>query len=324
MRFSIVMAAHNEGDLLWKTVQSCVETCAGLDYEIVVADDCSTDSCITDLQERFPQVTVHRTAAQGGPSPTKDLAARRSTGEVLVFFDPHCKPEPGAVDQLVTAVERSRGRAVVVPVVAVLDVPTWTNKVDEEGFGYQVDLADITWQWLDPKTLGRTSGFVETPSLIGCCLALTRRLYEKLGGFDPDMRQWGVEDVELGVKSWMLGHPVWCERRSIVGHRFQHGFTTYRVLNEHVVANRLRMACKIFDAAVWPVWLEQFRAQHDAKLWKAAWGIFCERRASAERERAYLQQHRVHDEFSYAARFGLRWPHRRLKPRTEPPGAAMK
>ena len=39
MRLSLIIAAHNEGPALWKTVASCVETCAGLDYEIVVADD---------------------------------------------------------------------------------------------------------------------------------------------------------------------------------------------------------------------------------------------------------------------------------------------
>ncbi len=45
MRTSIIIAAHNEGASLWKTVQTCVETCAGLDYEIVVADDASAAGC---------------------------------------------------------------------------------------------------------------------------------------------------------------------------------------------------------------------------------------------------------------------------------------
>jgi hypothetical protein len=40
--------------------------------------------------------------------------------------------------------------------------------------------------------------------------------------------------------------------------------------------------------------------------------MFCEGRASADRERAHLLGHRVHDEFWYADRFGLNWP--RLAP----------
>ena len=41
MRASLVIAAHNEGESLAKTIGSCIETCAGLDCEIVVADDAS-------------------------------------------------------------------------------------------------------------------------------------------------------------------------------------------------------------------------------------------------------------------------------------------
>ncbi len=69
MRLSLVIAAHNEGSSLWKTVQSCVETCAGLDYEIVIADDASWDGCIDEVQKRFPQVRVGPVATvYGTPS----------------------------------------------------------------------------------------------------------------------------------------------------------------------------------------------------------------------------------------------------------------
>ena len=38
MRASLIIAAHNESDRLWRTVASCVETSAGLDCEIVSPD----------------------------------------------------------------------------------------------------------------------------------------------------------------------------------------------------------------------------------------------------------------------------------------------
>jgi hypothetical protein len=39
MRISVVVASHNEGELLWKTVRSCLEAVEGLDAEVLVADD---------------------------------------------------------------------------------------------------------------------------------------------------------------------------------------------------------------------------------------------------------------------------------------------
>ncbi len=313
MRVSIVMAAHNEGALLTKTVESCRETCGGLDYEVLVADDCSTDDCIDQLQRAFADVVVLRNRQRKGASPTKDLAARAAHGDVLVFMDAHCKPEPRAIERLVEAVESCDGQAIVSAAIAVLDIERWTNDTGSLGLANEVELEDFAWRWHEAHELVRRGPFIESPSAIGCALAMSRELYERLGGFDPDMREWGLEDAEIGVKSWMLGHPVYCDPRSVVGHRFQESFTRYTVQSHHIVANKLRMACKLFSADLWPLWLERFRGRLEAKLWHRGWREFCLRRASAERERAYLQQNRVHDEISYAARFQLPWPRLALR-----------
>jgi glycosyltransferase involved in cell wall biosynthesis len=93
MRTSIIIAAHNEGEALWQTVRSCVETCAGLDYEIVIADDASTDDSVEEVRRRFPHLRVVRHDERRGAAPTKDLGAREARGDVLIFLDGHCNPD---------------------------------------------------------------------------------------------------------------------------------------------------------------------------------------------------------------------------------------
>jgi glycosyltransferase involved in cell wall biosynthesis len=92
MRASIIIASHNEGDLLAKTVSSCIETCSDLDCEIVVADDASTDGSVEAVVAAFPQVRLCRNDHRQGVSPTKALGARNANGNVLVFLDGHTKP----------------------------------------------------------------------------------------------------------------------------------------------------------------------------------------------------------------------------------------
>ena len=46
MKASVIIASHNERDLLSKTIASCVEACSDLDYEMIVADDGSTDGSV--------------------------------------------------------------------------------------------------------------------------------------------------------------------------------------------------------------------------------------------------------------------------------------
>ncbi|HCS50881.1 MAG TPA: glycosyltransferase family 2 protein, partial [Planctomycetaceae bacterium] len=49
MKTSILIAAHNEGDNLLRTVRSCVESIHDLDYEIVIADDASSDRAVEEV-----------------------------------------------------------------------------------------------------------------------------------------------------------------------------------------------------------------------------------------------------------------------------------
>ena len=84
MNMSIAIASHNEGDNLWRTVRSCLETTGGLNPEIVVVDDASTDGTgILARQHgaRVIAVSFRRIAA------TRNAGAREATGELLFFVD---------------------------------------------------------------------------------------------------------------------------------------------------------------------------------------------------------------------------------------------
>ncbi|HUY90330.1 MAG TPA: glycosyltransferase [Pirellulales bacterium] len=328
MRLSIIIAAYNEGDALVKTIQSCVETCMGLDYEIVVADDASWDGSVDEVERRFPRLRVVRNLERLGPSPTKDRGARAAAGEVLIFLDGHAKPERGAIRRLADDVQRLQGRAVVSPSIVALDAARWRNAAVASGHGYQVDLEAFRSTWLP---LGRLRivregprKFYESPIAIGCALAVTRELYETLWGFDPEMRFWGVEDVDFSLKCWLMGYPILHDPEAVVGHRFQRSFDNYSVPLEQLLANQLRLARKNFTHSTWEAWVERRRKQHGADLadhpeglWTYAWQVFESRRESVEEERAHLLARRVRDEFWYAERFGLDWP--RLQ--EEEPGA---
>ena len=319
MRASIIIAAHNEGDRLWRTVASCVETSAGLDCETVVADDASWDGSVEETLKRFPQVRVVRHDERKGASPTKDLGARHARGETLVFLDGHTKPEPGAIERLVEDVERLKGDAIITPTVTGLCVTRWKTLDHQQGHGYSLELERLDCAWLPLKSLcehpHRGRMFYECPALIGCAFAVHRELYDDLRGFDPHMLCWGVEDLDFGLKSWLMGHPILHDPEPVIGHRFQQRFDNFEVPIEQLLVNQLRLARKNFTEAVWSDWLDRCRnrnsgtlTNHPEGLWARAWQLFAERRPSAEHERAHLLARRVHDEFWFANRFDLPWP----------------
>jgi GT2 family glycosyltransferase len=312
MHASIVIASHNEGRLLRRTVQSCVETTDGLDHEIVIADDASGDGSVEELLRHYPDVRVVKSRRRLGCSPTKDAAARWARGKVLVFLDAHCNPEHGAITRLVSDVEELRGIAIVTPSVPVLNVKRWQNNMNCIAFGFSFNLETFEGKWMALEDMAAFSDskrlrLYVSPSLVGCCFAMSRKLYTKLRGFDADMRCWGIEDVDLALKAWLMGYPVLHDPAAVIGHRFVRKFA-YTVPQEHVTANMLRMARKNFTDPVWEDFLRRAKKREPDWPWDKAWRLFTCRRASLECERSYLMRHRVRDEFWYAREFGLKWP----------------
>jgi glycosyltransferase involved in cell wall biosynthesis len=319
MRTSIIIAAHNEGAALRRTVESCTETCAELDHEIIVVDDASTDDSVDSVEQSFPRVHIHRHQQRLGASPAKATGARQARGEILIFLDGHSKPEYGALPRLARHVESFKHSAVITPAVANLNVENWSNDLSQIGHGYSLDLLTFDCGWLSLDQMRKVAGarvqLYESPSLIGCALAVSRGLYERLWGFDPHMLYWGVEDLDFGLKCWLMGCRILHDPEVVVGHRFRSTFDNYEVPLEYPLMNQLRMARKNFSESVWADWLERSRQRnqgglqgHPEGLWARAWHLFESRRASAEQERAHLHARRTRDEFWYAQRFGQSWP----------------
>jgi len=315
MRASIVIAAHNEGDLLWKTVGSCFEASDGLDCEIVVADDASSDGSIAEVGARFRDIRVVASTERRGCSATKDLGARSARGDVIVFLDGHCKPEPGALGRLVSAVESWDGNAIVSPGIPDLDPDIWESNLSLAGKGYWLDLEWFRCGWANDGELREITGpdgrrYLEQPCVVGCCLAVSRSLYEKLRGFDPDMRSWGTEDLDFGLKSWLMGHSSLVDPDAFIGHRFRKENTpcSYEIPFHHDLHNRWRMARKNMGDDAWQDWVSRHGKLFEAPLLDRVWKLYDEGRDSLEAERDYLMRNRCRSEYDYAAEFGLIWP----------------
>ena len=313
MRASIVIAAHNEGERLWKTVRSCLETSRGLGPEIIVVDDASTDGSLREVLRRFRGIRHVRLRRRRGPGGARAVGARKARGDVLVFLDGHSKPAYLAIERLVRGVERLAGQIVLVPCLVALDPVSWTYDWNSVGHCYELRLEDFFAGWVKPEDLpGLAAGgpYLDSPALTSGCLAISRKLYRIVRGFDSGMIDWGVEDLDLGLKIRLMGYDIRNDRGAVVGHYFRPGFLNYSVATGAVLANQMRAARKNFGDAVWDEWKLRARDRCAAGTWSAAWSKFEAGRSSLERERRYLHSRRRYDEFWYAEKFGLDWPRR--------------
>lgn len=112
-RLAIVIVSYNTADLLDACLQSVYENTVGVEFEIIVVDNASTDGSRRMLKERYPHVRLIENSENIGFGPANNLGAAATrapyvwflnsdtvlledTGAALVrFLDEH--PEAGAV-----------------------------------------------------------------------------------------------------------------------------------------------------------------------------------------------------------------------------------
>ena len=179
---SFVVPAHNEESLLAATlfaINAAATACA-IEYEIVVADDASTDRTAhvaASVGARVVPVQHRQIAA------TRNSGARASNGEVLVFVDADTLINKEVLRAALDTVARGAigGGAAVrfdgrVPFYARALLPAMT--------------AMMRWMHL----------------AAGCFVFCTRSAFEAAGGFDA--RLFGAEEIALSIALKKVGRFV--------------------------------------------------------------------------------------------------------------------
>jgi teichuronic acid biosynthesis glycosyltransferase TuaG len=86
---SIITPSWNVEGLIEETVRS-VQAQTFADWELLIADDCSTDQTpeiIAEIGERDPRVKLIRQQKNGGPALARQAAIDRAQGRYLAFLD---------------------------------------------------------------------------------------------------------------------------------------------------------------------------------------------------------------------------------------------
>jgi glycosyltransferase involved in cell wall biosynthesis len=201
---SFVIPAHNEEPLLAATLMAvhAAATACAIEYEIVVADDASTDrtaQVADELNARVVSVQHRQIAA------TRNSGARASTGDLLVFVDADTLIDEDVLRAALAAVANGSigGGAAVrfdgeVPLYARLLIPWMT--------------ATMRWARL----------------AAGCFVFCTRSAFETAGGFDE--RLFGAEEITLSIALKKIGRFVILREAVLTSGRKLRTYSGFEVL----------------------------------------------------------------------------------------------
>jgi GT2 family glycosyltransferase len=232
---SIVLPAYNEGQRLLPTLAAIRDTVKG-GYQVIVVNDASTDGCCDALRADpppFENLVLVDLPHRHGVARARNLGAEQATAPILVAMDAHCLPRQGWLEKLLAELHKP-GVGIVAPQIVSADSPGAT------AFGLTIRDRELGVGWLHRQA----NQPYEVP-LVGCaCMAMTRQFFEAAGRFDA-MRSYGMEDVEISIRCWLLGYSVIMVPGAEVAHWFKKN--PFPVGWHDYLYNRLRTAVLHFD-----------------------------------------------------------------------------
>lgn len=85
MRISVVIPAYNAATTIRAAIESCLNQTMPA-HEIIVVDDCSTDTT-SDIILEYKPVTLLRQKQNAGPSAARNRGWNEATGDIIAFLD---------------------------------------------------------------------------------------------------------------------------------------------------------------------------------------------------------------------------------------------
>jgi GT2 family glycosyltransferase len=181
--------------------------------EVWLIDDASIDGSVKYVAERFPWVRVVETEIHLGFSRAYNRAAAMCGSEHVVLLNNDTKVGP----DFITALHRARAAHPESKAIAGRIMSWDARRIRFVG-------AETSFcGHARARRLGEEAAggeFAEAPLLFGSADALMfdRETFIGIGGFDPDYLSC-AEDLDLGWRAALLGHPTWLAPEAVVRQR---------------------------------------------------------------------------------------------------------
>jgi teichuronic acid biosynthesis glycosyltransferase TuaG len=192
-RVSVIIPAHNAAPFIEDTIDS-VRSQTFADWEIVVADDGSSDRTWELLHSAGPRVrSLHRDVA-GGPAVARNLALEHASGEFAAFLDADDLLLPRYLESQLARYQAASSQAGDVGLVACDARILIGDRYADYTHLERIRDRDA------PITLKRV---LRRNPIYGACLVPTP-VGESVGWFDPEL--FGTEDFGLWIKILEAGY----------------------------------------------------------------------------------------------------------------------
>jgi N-acetylglucosaminyl-diphospho-decaprenol L-rhamnosyltransferase len=215
---SIVIVTWNSERWIGRCLESIPAACEGLNYEIVVYDNASSDATLTRVGDAPRQVL--RSTSNDGYAAATNRAIRECRGKYLFLLNPDCELAPRAVSMLADFLDKHPSAAAAAPLLEdeegasqrefqlrrLPSIRTFMSEIFGLGRLMPRNGATSHYRYRDLDDLTRPQRIEQ---LAGAALLIRRDVVDEIGPFDERFGPAWFEDVDYCHRLADAGKELW-------------------------------------------------------------------------------------------------------------------
>lgn len=209
---SIVIPVYNQWDYTYSCIKSIVANTTNVSYEIIVADDMSTDETI-NIDKYVENAVVVRDGQNRGFLLNCKNAAKSARGKYVLFLNNDTQVQEGWLDSLVELIESDASIGMVGSKLVYPD-----GRLQEAGGIIWDDASGWNFGRLDDPSKSEFNYVKEVDYISGAAIMINKQLWDEIGGFDERYVPAYYEDTDLAFEVRKHGFKVMYQPKSVVVH----------------------------------------------------------------------------------------------------------
>jgi GT2 family glycosyltransferase len=211
-RVSIIVPVYNAWAYTRQCLYSILQHTEGLAYEVIVADDVSTDETV-NIDCHVENVRVIRPAANLGFLKNCNQAALQARGEFIVFLNNDTQVQPKWLEKLTALIDRDPQAGLVGSKLIYPD-----GRLQEAGGIVWRDASGWNYGRMDDPAKPEYNYVKPVDYISGAAIMIRTSIWREIGGFDERYAPAYYEDTDLAFAVRERGYQVMYQPASVVVH----------------------------------------------------------------------------------------------------------
>ncbi len=256
---SIVIPVYNQFAYTYACLKSIAKNSGDVPYEVLIADDCSTDQT-RKIADVISGIKVIRNTKNLRFLKNCNNAAKHAKGKYILFLNNDTQVQEGWLQPLVTLIESSGDIGMVGSKLIYPD-----GRLQEAGGIIWKDASAWNYGHLQDPADPEYNYVKEADYISGAAIMIRSDLWIKLGGFDEYFAPAYYEDTDLAFQVRKAGYRVMFQPKSVVIH--YEGVSNGTTLSEGQKVHQAINQKKFYEK--WKDVLEREQDPNGTNLFKA-------------------------------------------------------